>query len=368
MQQEFVKPKLEGQRFVEHSIPLELLKDFAALEEMLVAIAKWEYLRDYPERKRVLRNFSSGLELRLAQVEEGSAIAAIVLSFSTLIPSHNVTYFERARTQVVEAIARAADGQEPELPAPFLAYFDRVGRGLRDDESMTFDRGTASPARLTPTVRKRLIDSAHVHEWTEEVMLRGRVCEVDPGRGSFELELRDGSKVKAPLHEQHRTAVFNAALSYPDNDYILVQAIALKDRASRLKSIQTVEQINELDPMDVAMRLDELAQLKAGWLNGKGKGLDKSRLDRLASQFDRYYPGELPLPHIYPTAEGEVQAEWTIGDWEISLEINVESMQSEYQAFNIANYATTEETLDLAAESGWSVLGSQISGIEGAQA
>jgi len=368
MQQDFVKPLLEGQRFNEHSIPLELLKDFAALEEMLIAVAKWQYLQDYPERKRVLRNFSSGLELRLAQVEEGSAIAAIVLSFSSLVAPHNTTYFERARSQIVEAIASAAEGRQPQLPQPFLAYFDRVGRGLREDESMTFDRGTAPPARLTPTVRKRLIESAHINEWTEDVMLRGRVCEFDAGRGSFELELRDGSKVTAPLHEQHRSAVLDALKSYSDNEYILVQAIALKDRGSRLKSIQTVEQISELDPLDVAFRLDELVQLKAGWLNGKGQGFDRGQLNRLATQFDRHYPDELPLPHLYPTAEGGVQAEWSIGDWEISLEIDLESMKSEYQAFNIANRSATERPLDLVLETDWQVLSEQIASIEKASA
>lgn len=368
MQQDFLKPLLTGQRFNEHSIPLELLKDFAALEEMLIAVAKWQYLEDYPERKRVLRNFSSGLELRLAQVEEGSAIAAIVLSFSTLVAPHNTTYFERARGQIVEAIASAAEGRQPQLPQHFLAYFDRVGRGLRDDESMTFDRGSATPARLTPSVRKRLIESAHISEWTDEVMLRGRVCEFDAGRGSFELELRDGSKVTAPLHEQHRSAVLDALKSYPDNEFILVQAIALKDRGSKLKAIQTVEQISELDPLDVAFRLDDLAQLKNGWLNGKGQGFDRAHLSRLATQFDRHYPDELPLPHLYPTAEGGVQAEWSLGDWEISLEIDVESLKSRFQAFNIASREDTESTLDLLLEADWRILSDQVATIEKASA
>lgn len=368
MQQDFVKPKLEGQRFSDHSIPLELLKDFAALEEMLIAVAKWEYLRVNPGRERVLKNFSQGVELKLAQVEEGSAIAAIVLSFSTLVPAHAATYLEIARSQIVEAIAAASENRKPDLPPQFLAYFDRVGRGLKEDESMSFDRAAGSTARLTPTIRKRLIDAAHVQTWTEEVFLRGRVCEFDPARGSFELELRDGLKIKAPLHEQHRTAIYEAARSYPDNDYILVQAIALKDRNNKLKSIQTVEQISELDPMDVALRLDELAQLKTGWLNGKGRGFDRGRLDRLAAQFDRYYSSEFPMPHIYPTAEGGVQAEWSMGDWEVSLEINVDSLNSEYQAFNVSTRDTNEHEISLAAEAGWIFLRDQLSQVVGVQA
>jgi len=368
MEQEFVKPELDGPRFAEHSIPLELLKDLSALEEMIVAVAKWEYLQEYPNRKRVLRNFSSGLELRLSAVEEGSAIPAIVLAFSTLFPSHNATYFERARDQIIEAVASAADGKRPTLPTQFLAYFDRVGRGLKDGESMSFARTSAPPARLTPSVRKRLIDSAQVHEWTEEVTLRGKVCEFDPARGSFELELRDGTKIKVPLHEQHKATVFDSARDYPNNDYIMVQAIALKDRTSKLKSIQTVEQVTELDPLDVALRLDEFAQYKSGWLDGKGRAFEKAKLERLVTYFDRYYPDELPLPHLYPTAEAAIQAEWTVDDWEISLEIDLTSLEADYQAFNVRTSETTEAVLDLNNDNGWGSLRHRLEQIERAQA
>lgn len=368
MEQEFLKPELDGPRFAEHSIPLELLKDLSALEEMIVAVAKWEYLQEYPNRKRVLRNFSSGLELRLSAVEEGSAIPAIVLAFSTLFPSHNATYFERARDQIIEAVASAADGRAPALPPQFLAYFDRVGRGLKDGESMSFARAAAPPARLTPSVRKRLIDSAQVHEWTEDVTLRGRVCEFDPARGSFELELRDGIKVKVPLHEQHKATVFELARHYPANDYIMVQAIAIKDRTSKLKSIQNVEQITELDPLDVALRLDEFAQYKSGWLDGKGLAFEKAKLERLVTYFDRYYPDELPLPHLYPTAEGAILAEWTMDGWEISLEIDLTSLKADYQAFNVETGDAQETAIELNNDNGWGLLHHQLKQIERAQA
>ena len=74
------------------------------------------------------------------------------------------------------------------------------------------------------------------------------------------------------------------------------------------------------------------------------------------------------MPHLYPTAEGGVQAEWSIGDWEISLEIDVESMKSQYQAFNIATPVDADSTLDLMLEADWKVLSDQIATIEKASA
>jgi len=36
---EFLRPRLVGRRFDEHSLPLDIRKDFAALEEKLVEVA-----------------------------------------------------------------------------------------------------------------------------------------------------------------------------------------------------------------------------------------------------------------------------------------------------------------------------------------
>ena len=83
VKQDFLKPKLDGERFLDHTVPLELLKDFSALEEMLVEVAKWKYRQAHPDRVRIQRNFAKGLELQLAGVEDGSAKLAIVIAFSS---------------------------------------------------------------------------------------------------------------------------------------------------------------------------------------------------------------------------------------------------------------------------------------------
>lgn len=362
--QEFIKPKLQGARFEEHSIPLELLKDFSALEEMLIEVAKWKFRRQFPERQRGLRNFSKDIELHLAQVEEGSAIPAIVLAFATLVAPHNVIYFEQARIEIVEAIASAGRGDVPDLPPNLLSYFDRFGRGLRENEAMTFTRANGETVSLTPDVRKRLIRSAQVPEWTEEVSLRGRVAEMDQARGSFELELRDGSKLKAPLGEQHRAALLEAFEGYRSgNYYILVQAVAIKDRSNHLKAIQTVEHVSQLDILDVGLRLDELTALSDGWLDGAGIAPAAAQLDRLAEYFDAHFAADLQLPHIYPTAEGGIQAEWSTGDWEVTLEVDLDLLAAEYQAYNIATEASTDLQIQLSGPEGWTELEAQLRAI-----
>lgn len=367
MKQEFLKPRLEGVRFNEHSIPLELLKDFAALEEMLIEVAKWKFRQAHPDNKRVQRNFSKGLELHLAGVEEGSAKAAIVLMFAGLFPAENAVYFEQARIEIIEAIASAEQGTSPKLPANLLSYFDRFGRGLREGEAMEFTR-EGGIVKLNPEVRKRLIRSAQVDVWTEEVALRGKISEADQARRSFELELRDGTKLTAPLNEQHLGTVLDAFRDYRQGAYVLIQGVAKKDRQDHLKEFETVEHVSPLDPLDVTLRLEELASLKDGWLDGKGRAPAPEKLQQLASQFDANFDADLSLPHLYPTPEAGIQAEWSLGDWEATLEINLDTQTGEYQALNMSNRKSHENSLALNTVDGWKALNEALKSIGGAQA
>lgn len=368
MSREFLKPRLVGPRFNEHSIPLELLKDFAALEELVIEVAKWRFRQAHPDSKRIQRNFSKGLELHLAGVESGSAIPAIVLMFGSLFPAENVVYFEQAGAGIIDAIASAEHGANPNLPPNFLTYFDRFGRSLREGERMEFSREGGGHATLDLEVRKRLIRCAQVDVWTEEMAARGRISEVDQARRRFELELRDGTKIGAPLVDQHFAAVLESFGKYREGAFVLVQGVVKKDRQDRIKEFESIEYVNPLDPLDVHLRLEELSLLKDGWLDGKGKTPDREKLLWLGSAFDSQFGADLPLPYLYPTAEGGIQAEWSLGDWEVTLEINLDDKSGEYQALNLSDRQCYEHDFALNTPSAWEALNGALKRVGGAQA
>ena len=370
MNQEFLRPRLVGRRFDEHTLPLDILKDFSALEEMLIEVAKRQYLAAHPDRQRTPKGFIKGLELHLTAVEKGSAILVIALAFATLFPSADANYFDQAKNQIVEAIAAAENGQQPALPPELLRYFDRFGRGLHEGESMEFARSNGQTASLTPATRERLLRASQAESWTEEVTLKGRIPEVDQADHGFELELRNGTKLKAPLLEVHRKTVLEAAVGYRTGVTVAVKGVIEWDRADRPKRFESVEHVTSLDPLDIETRLEELAQLQDGWLDGKGRALDEASLVSLAQAFDERFSPDLPLPYLYPTPEGGVQAEWTLGPWEVSLEVTLPSLAADYQAVHTATGETREQALLLAAEdgSGWSALNDALTQLQEAKA
>lgn len=357
----FFKPRLHGPRFTQHSVPLEVLKDFAALEEMLIEVAKREYLSANPTRQQTPRGFAKGLELHLAAVEEGSTVLAIVLTGLSLFPSSDSEYIQKAGDKIVGAIASVEKGTQPALHPELLRYFDRFGRSLLDGESIEFTLAEGGTTSLTPDIRQRLLRASEADEWTEEATYKGKISAADQSDKIFELELSNGSKLKAPLEQQHLHTILDAFVKYQTGCTLAVQGIIKRERSGRPKSFESVEHINQLDPLDVETRLEDLAALKAGWLNGKGAPLDPTGLRALAKQFDKNFDAELPLPHLYPTAEGGVQAEWSIGEWEVSLEIDLKSQIATYQALYLPTGECQDHVLELTENSSdWATLNESI--------
>lgn len=127
-----------------------------------------------------------------------------------------------------------------------------------------------------------------------------------------------------------------------------------------MTEITSVDHISLLDPLEVTTRLEALAELEEGWLDGKGHAPDKNRLVWLSTAFDTLYDPTLPLPYLYPTAEGGIQAEWSSGDWEIPLEINLAGQVAEWQALNLNTQECREESLNLAKPEDWQALNQKL--------
>jgi hypothetical protein len=368
MRKAFLNPRLVGGRFDEHTVPLEVLKDFSALEEMVVEVAKWKFRQAHPDSKRVQRNFSQGHELHLAQVEVGSAIPAIVLMTAGPQPTPNAQYFEQARAEIIAAIDHAERGAAPTLPNHLLSYFDRFGRSLRDGESIEFQTDTKRIVTYTPKLRKKLVQFAEIETWTEELSLRGRVATINQEKRNFVLVLPDGRQIAGPLTDQHWTAVLEAVQAYRQGGYVIVQGVVEKDRQGHLRGFESVEHISPLDPLDVTLRLSAITELEAGWLDGKGQVPEPGHSHWLAQAFDENFDVNLPLPHLYPTAEGGIQAEWTFGDWEVSLEIDLSTRQGAYQALHLLTQNQRDETIMLSDQVGWQRLNTVLKQMDGAQA
>jgi len=364
---EFWSPRFIGERFDEHTLPLEVLKDLAALEELVVEAAKQLYLKDHSDRQRLPKGFLDSVSIHLKTVGGGSAVPEMYLEYSfadSLFPPETKKYFELARDAIIQAVD-AVERRLPDLgalPESLFSYFDRIGRSLRDSECIEFaPRQVDQPARLTKESRRTLVlASKNAQTYSEEIVLRGCVPEADQQKTTFTFLGFDGRRLEAPLCPPYSREVLQALVGYVDARKVLIQGVGVRNRQGVLQKIESVDHVTVLDSLDVGARLDEIAALKTGWLDGKGHAFDTSALARLSDTFDRYYPESLPLPYLYPTAEGTVQAEWSNDRFEISLEIDPATLRAEYQSLAKESSETEDKIFDLHSAEQWRALGADL--------
>ncbi|MGL4423295.1 MAG: hypothetical protein ACRCZF_21725, partial [Gemmataceae bacterium] len=108
------------------------------------------------------------------------------------------------------------------------------------------------------------------------------------------------------------------------------------------------------------LRLDELKQLKSGWLDGKGDSLAHDGLDWLADAFDSSYSDDVRLPYLFPTPEGRVLAEWSLKQWSPSLEIDLNNKQASWHLLNLDTDVDQTKSLDLTRSDDWKWFTDQI--------
>ena len=101
-----------------------------------------------------------------------------------------------------------------------------------------------------------------------------------------------------------------------------------------------------MDPLNFGAQLDYLRELHVGWLDGDGKAPSSDGLKWLRNAFECNYTDKLPLPHLYPTEKGGVQAEWSLDPNEITLDVNLETRLGEWHVLDMESDDESECTLN----------------------
>lgn len=355
----FMRLRLVGNRFGSHSVPLDLLRDFAALEQMVMEVARLKFLERHPDRRRSPRGFTDGVSLVLSAVGKGSAIVDIELvqQRPDLLPIDDQGYFGQARDAIVAAIDAAGQGRNATdfLPEQALSYFDRIGRGLEEDEYVEIGgRGCTTKANLTKDIRQRLVmASPRIREVTAMTSVRGTVPEVDQDDMTFEIQLIDGRKVQSPVMPEHLDAIVEVFNKYRDGLRASFRGIGRFNRTDQFLGFSSIEQLNMLDPLDIDNQLDDLRLLADGWLDGEGKAPCHDGLEWLSKTFNRHFREGSPLPYLYPTELGGVRAEWSLGKNEIFLDVDLGTHTGYWHRVDIETDDAKEHVLSCDNEDDW---------------
>jgi hypothetical protein len=370
---EIYSPCYEGSRFDDHRLPLDFLDDLLMLKKMTIEMAKAIYFEKNPERKKVPPNFTDGISIELESIQSGSTLPKLVLitAFNGLLTETNTEHFTQAPERIKMAIETAHLNQDIKdtIPNNVLIFFNKLGSNLKEDERIIFGDKHTSKAILDKESRKRLVLAASKRkEYNAPFELRGIITALDKERKTFEIQSVTGAKIKGDYSIEYLDVLQNALVEMENQRKIHLKGIGTFNASDKLVKIEGLEDATALDPLDVPARLEELAQLKLGWLDGHqyGEPLDADAVEKIGKDFDQFYDSEnLPLPATFPTPEGNLQFEWSLMNNEVSLLVDLKSKKGEYFALNTENQQEVVEQLDLATYEAWKRLNHLIKLIHG---
>lgn len=365
----FIAPRLVGSRFEDHTLPVNILEDFTALEDLLIEVAKGIYLTENPNRKRVPKGFSDGIYLKLVNIDEGSSIAKFALActivLNNILPFENLdnfAYFEKAKNKIIALVESVNEENIPtQVDYKLLSYFSKIGKNLLDDESIDFgydyDNGIPSKAILNKKTRKKLLlSSEQKTEYAGSIKLFALVPGIDQKNDTFQIETEFGN-IKCPITESIRESVFVALNEYANKTYISLKGTALFNWNDKIQEITEIESIDILDPLDISLRINNLSKLENNWYEGRGKALNKIGLNKFENLFNTYFENKLPLPAIFPKVDGNIQLEWKSEAKNVVIDIDLDSLTSDFFYYNNNDdFDEREEQIDLNDKDGWDQL------------
>ncbi|WP_186096745.1 hypothetical protein [Burkholderia gladioli] len=354
MKTEFSQPRFTGARFDEHTLPVDVARDLAAYETLIVELAKHLYLEDHPDRQRVPKGFAANFRLDIERIDEGSAkpLLALVIAGALALQGGERDYFEKARDLIAECVAAPVAALPESFPKELLSHFNQFGRSLREDETLELPRpGGNDPARLTQEKRKQLVLAAD-RVYQREIALLGYIEEVDFAKSSFRLRLSDGGQATVPMSDSFQ----NNARTYAGRTRHLISVLGIGtyDAWDRLQKVITADSLEVIKNHAIATRFDEISQLENGWFEGGGLAPDANALAIVSEKLVAEYPDKLPLPLIAPKQDGNLLLEWAAAEGDPSLDIDLNSAQASFHAF-AANGGDVERDFNLDA-GGWQVL------------
>lgn len=356
----FLSPKLIGKRFEQHGLPLDVLRDFSVLDEMVKSVAKSLYKKDHTDRQRVPKNFFDDISLQIVGLEEGSTIVNIALvSFTAceLWATPAQEYAGKARDCIVRTIYAAERGtlncDSPEyMTREQMTMFERLGCGIQEGEAIEFPI-TGTNAKLNREVRRKLASYTIRSEYQESISVYGAISELDQDKKTFTLNTVDGQRIPVrSYNESHVADIMQAMNLYLSGQKVLLNAIGIFTSSGRLESLASIEDITLLEQNDFGYRLAEIAALRDGWMDGCGRAFDKSRLNCLNKLFQTNYTIDND-PYVFPIEDDLLQTEWPSGDWRMSMEINLSTLVGDFYALNLKTDAEFSRKFQLNLPEHW---------------
>lgn len=365
----FLDPKLGGERFVEHSIPLEVLGDLAAVQDILIQVANDVY-KEQHDTQRGPANLRRGVSLQLREVGEGSAVARLDLRIGPDVRRSDdvLRAFSVAKDRLVAALNAANKGDRDAalsaLAPNILARFEKLGSSLKAGEFVEFLPSAADQnqrARLDTSSRSFLAGIAKQGAPVEQrVEVRGVISGITTIELGFTIRTFAGEVVPCNLvgNPDQIALTDEATKSVKALDRlkrVVLSGVGLVAENGTIQSVIEVDSLDIVPRHDVLTRIEELRTTTPESFAGNGI-LNSDRLEWFLKGALSFVNEEVGYPAIFIGPDQELFLEWKNGQHTVSVEMNTTQRDADIHLYNATTKQSSFSDCALGDQSQWQEL------------
>lgn len=312
---------MQGARFEKGALPLSATEELQRFQDLVEKVARSLFLREHPHRRRINAGELgvTDFDLAITRLSDGSVGVDLDIreSAETLDLDHP-SIAERSRRLIEEAFEQVPQtGRAPDgFPVEALPDLARMGASLKEDETLTWAktkrRAKRSRAILTGASMESLRLGLVLPEpQPEEALVNAYVVGVcsDPMKFDYKLDV-DGKNREGRFSDPEMFRVLRSVCGFANRTPL----VALSVMRDPKRGILNVLNVESLLPVPWAERLDYLANLKPGWLDGSGEAISEVAIQTAESFLFKVLDAELERPGVFPTPDGGIQMEWAVAD------------------------------------------------------
>lgn len=314
-------------------------------------------------RVRVPKGFEDSFQIGLARIEGGRSAVAYMprlrsvaaqppqqfLNFAANQPSFDQPQypdFDDARDYIDNLIdSVGSTGNVPqEFPVELAGLFNSFGQSLLEDEFIELGFGGAKSVRYDTFIRKKIVlsrETMYENAVDAQFVLNGGVV----AQGTIHvLDVKGGAFDFQPSTEFEFRKAYDRA-----SENVRLVGTGLYDKNDRLRRLLSVNVIysegGATQPFE--SRLEEIRATPAGWYDDENPAPSPAAIEAMRSLLVDVSMQPVPLPHLYPLPSGGIAAEWTIGAWEASAEVDETGAQVILNAVNTDTVEEVDMVIDL---------------------
>lgn len=320
----FLNIKYSGNRFDGGRLPVDVVSDLQAIEDILATFAREIWLREN-DRDRMPNGYTEWFKINLTGIEEGSALPALELNvfeddqFPIEENSTRRSLMHKAELEFYRTLKLASESKFATLSPAQIRNFNRFLPNLQQDEKFHCsedpeDLKLMNSNVISLDVEKRTSFLKNIKSTYEQRVQGIALLKSVDVKCCIKLSSKEIGEFSLTDIDKDPTEYGSKIGSYYQFD------LSVERRHDDI--IQQVFVIHELALLEhpIIPIIEKIAQLNDGWLDGYGNSVD-SEVVLACKEFIIKKGSKLPNFYaVAPTEEGNILFEYRQGSWDYGIE------------------------------------------------